>query len=42
VNAPAIVGGGLDKAEQIAKKVAMIDPDKGQRLMAVVSKERKN
>jgi tetratricopeptide (TPR) repeat protein len=40
VNAPAIVGGGLDKAEQVAKKVAMIDPDKGKRLMAVVAKER--
>lgn len=40
VNAPAIVGGGLDKAEQVAKKIAMIEPDKGQRLMAVVAKER--
>jgi hypothetical protein len=41
VNAPAIVGGGLDKAEQVAKKIAMIDPARGQRLMTVVAKERK-
>ena len=40
VNAPAIVGGGLDKAETVAKKIAMIDPDKGKRLMTVVSHER--
>ncbi len=40
VNAPAIVGGGLDKAEQVAKKIAQIDPDKGKRLMTLVSKER--
>lgn len=40
VNAPAIVGGGLDKAETVAKKIAMIDPDKGKRLMTVVSRER--
>jgi cytochrome c-type biogenesis protein CcmH/NrfG len=40
VNAPAIVGGGLDKADQIAKKIAQIEPDKGKRLMSVVAKER--
>jgi tetratricopeptide (TPR) repeat protein len=41
VNAPAIVGGGLDKAEQVAKKIAQVDPDKGQRLMTVIARERK-
>ncbi|MEI9813286.1 MAG: tetratricopeptide repeat protein [Acidobacteriota bacterium] len=41
VSAPGIVGGGLDKAETVAKQVASIDPAKGQRLLSKVAEERR-
>lgn len=40
VEAPAIVGGGLDKAEDVAKQIAAIDPAKGQRAMDRIAKAR--
>lgn len=40
VEAPSIVGGGLDKAEIVAKQIAAIDPAKGERAMARIAKER--
>jgi cytochrome c-type biogenesis protein CcmH/NrfG len=39
--APGIVGGGLDKAESVAKMIANLDPEHGERLLARVAKERK-
>lgn len=42
VEAPPIVGGGLDKAEAVAKQIAAVDPEKGQRAMARIAKERQN
>lgn len=42
VEAPPIVGGGLDKAEIVAKQIAAIDPVKGERAMARIAKERQN
>ena len=41
IQAPAIVGGGLDKAEGVAKKIATLDPPEGERLLARVARERK-
>ncbi len=41
LEAPGVVGGGLDKAEVIAKRVAVLDPEHGQRLLARVSEERR-
>ncbi len=38
--APGIVGGGLDKAEAVAKMVSSINPERGQRLLAKVASER--
>ena len=39
--APGVVGGGLDKAEVVAKKIAALNPEHGERLLARVSEERK-
>ena len=39
--APGIVGGGLDKAEAVAKQIAGLDPARGERLLAKVAQERK-
>jgi len=39
--APAIVGGGLDKAEGVAKQIAALDAADGEKLMARVARERK-
>ena len=40
VEAPPIVGGGLDKAEVVAKQIAAIDSTKGQRAMERLAKAR--
>lgn len=40
INAPGVVGGGVDKAEKVAKQIATIDAGKGQRLLAVVERKR--
>ncbi len=40
IEAPGIVGGGVDKAEAVAKKIAALDAAKGERLLARVRKER--
>jgi cytochrome c-type biogenesis protein CcmH/NrfG len=40
VEAPAIVGGGLDKAEVVAKQIAAMDAAKGQRAMDRLAKAR--
>lgn len=39
--APGIVGGGLDKAEGIAKQIAALDADDGADLLEKVARERK-
>lgn len=39
--APGIVGGGLDKAEGIAKQIAALDADDGAELLEKVARERK-
>jgi cytochrome c-type biogenesis protein CcmH/NrfG len=39
--APGIVGGGLDKAETIAKQVAALDADHGKELLDRIARERK-
>jgi cytochrome c-type biogenesis protein CcmH/NrfG len=39
--APGIVGGGLDKAEGIAKQIAALDADDGAELLERIAKERK-
>lgn len=39
--APGIVGGGLDKAEGIAKQIAALDADDGAELLEKVAKERR-
>jgi tetratricopeptide (TPR) repeat protein len=41
LDAPAILGGGVDKAEAVARRIAEIDREKGQRLMARVEARRK-
>lgn len=41
LEAPGIVGGGLDKAEDVAKKIAAIDKPKGDALLKKVADERK-
>jgi cytochrome c-type biogenesis protein CcmH/NrfG len=38
--APGVVGGGLDKAEAVAKMIVALEPEHGQRLLARVTKER--
>jgi cytochrome c-type biogenesis protein CcmH/NrfG len=38
--APGIVGGGLDKAEAIAKQIAVLDADDGASLLARVARKR--
>jgi tetratricopeptide (TPR) repeat protein len=42
VEAPGIVGGGLDKAERVAQKITAIDPAAGRRAMDRIARERKN
>ncbi len=39
--APGIVGGGLDKAERVARLVAALDADDGEEMLAKVARERK-
>ncbi|MEO5923904.1 MAG: tetratricopeptide repeat protein [Bryobacteraceae bacterium] len=39
--APGIVGGGLDKAEAVAKRIAVLNPERGERLLAKVASERR-
>jgi len=39
--APSIVGGGLDKAEGVAKQIGALDAAAGERLLARVAQERK-
>jgi tetratricopeptide (TPR) repeat protein len=39
--APGIVGGGLDKAEQVAKQIAVLHPADGKKLLDKVARERK-
>jgi tetratricopeptide (TPR) repeat protein len=41
LEAPGVVGGGLDKAEKVAKMIRAIDPEHGDRLLARVAEERK-
>jgi tetratricopeptide (TPR) repeat protein len=41
LDAPGIVGGGVEKAEAVARQIAQIDRDKGQRLLARVEARRK-
>jgi cytochrome c-type biogenesis protein CcmH/NrfG len=38
--APGIVGGGLDKAEGVAKRIAALDAKAGERLLARIAHER--
>lgn len=40
IEAPGIVGGGVDKAEKVAQQVTAIDPAKGKRLLDRVASER--
>jgi tetratricopeptide (TPR) repeat protein len=39
--APGIVGGGLDKAEAVARRIAALDKPKGDELLQRVASERK-
>jgi cytochrome c-type biogenesis protein CcmH/NrfG len=39
--APGIVGGGLDKAEGVAKQIAALNPADGEKLLDKVARERK-
>lgn len=41
IDAPGIVGGGVDKAEAVARQIAEIDQAKGERLMARVEARKK-
>jgi tetratricopeptide (TPR) repeat protein len=41
LNAPAFLGGGMNKAEELAKKVSSVDPPEGQYLMAQIEDKRK-
>ena len=40
LNAPPIAGGSMDKAEQLARRLAEFDPDGGAELLAAVEKAR--
>ena len=41
LNAPAFLGGGMNKAEDLARKVSSVDPPEGQYLMAQIEDKRK-
>ena len=41
LDAPAFLGGGMTKAEELAKKVGAVDPPEGQYLMAQIEEKRK-
>jgi cytochrome c-type biogenesis protein CcmH/NrfG len=41
IEAPSLVGGGLDKAERVAKIVAALDANDGEDMLARVARERK-
>jgi Flp pilus assembly protein TadD len=41
LGAPGFMGGGLDKAEDLAKKMGRVDPAEGDYLLALVSEKRK-
>lgn len=40
VAAPAIVGGGLDKAQALAPKLMALSPEKGHRLLAMIAQKK--
>lgn len=42
VNAPGFLGGGLDKAEQVAQKIAAVDPPQGYYVRAQLAQKRKD
>jgi tetratricopeptide (TPR) repeat protein len=42
VEAPGIVGGGLDKAEQVAARLEKVDPTRGHQLRARIASNRKD
>ena len=42
VNAPGIVGGGLDKATAIAQKLLALDAPRGHRLLGEIAEKQKN
>jgi tetratricopeptide (TPR) repeat protein len=42
VDAPGFLGGGLDKAEQVAQKIAAIDPPQGYYVRAQLAQKRKD
>lgn len=42
LGAPGFLGGGLDKAEELAKKMGRLDPAEGDYLLAVISEKRKD
>lgn len=41
-SAPAIVGGGLDKAERVAKQLESVDPARAHELLGRIAEERKD
>jgi tetratricopeptide (TPR) repeat protein len=41
-SAPGIVGGGLDKAEEVAAQLEKVDPPKAHELLARIAEERKD
>jgi Flp pilus assembly protein TadD len=41
LNAPAFLGGGMNKAEELARKVSSVDPPEGHYLMAQIEDKRK-
>lgn len=42
LEAPAIVGGGIDKAEAIARRILAIDPPEGHFVLSQVARKRQN
>jgi tetratricopeptide (TPR) repeat protein len=42
LEAPALLGGGLDKAQALAAKIAQIDPPEGHSALARIARNRKN
>jgi len=42
VNAPGIVGGGIDKANDLAQKLLALDASRGHRLLAEIAEKQKN
>ena len=41
-SAPGIVGGGLDKAEQMAERLERVDPPRGHELRATIAEQRRD